>query len=404
MKDRSELMSIIPVVKRPAFWGLCLSVLIPSIGVCQKYLGVKGVFVYLLAGVIGLLVIAVYEDPLFNLLNEDRARVLAILTAIAMLIIFLIVYPMANSGKFGGGSDTDEAITLAATNLLYGKYPYYARTYLGNPIDPLPGAILLSIPFVLLRNEGYQNLFWMILGCLALKFYFKSWKQALILSWIIVAFSPRLMGLYVTGNDDIANTLYILLSMTLLITLVARYDSKELYRILATTFVGICFSSRANFLFLLPILLVSLMKHVGWKRALAYLTIAGLGFMAVTMPFFLYDPVGFTPFHTMHKLSRFNQVVPYADIIITVLTLGAAVVLSWKWTNGSISALLRNCSIVLAIPVLFSFVIPSLKVLHLKNAGYGIFCLLFAAPYFWHRLKFGDADNQTDQIIQRPQS
>src|SRR5882724_2182705 len=197
-------MSLIPIVERPAFWGLCFSILIPSIGVCQKYLGLKGVVAYLVAGVIGLLVIIVFEDPLFNLLKENRAPVLGILTAIGMLAIFLVVYPMANSGKFGGGSDTDEAITLAATNLLYGKYPYYARTYLGNPIDPLPGAILLSIPFVLLRNEGYQNLFWMILGFVALKFYLKSWKQALILSWVIVAFSPRLMGLYVTGNDDIA--------------------------------------------------------------------------------------------------------------------------------------------------------------------------------------------------------
>ena len=380
-------MSLIPVAKKPAFWGLCLSILLPSIGVCQKYLGLKGVVAYLVIGTSGLLIVLAYEGPLFSLLTGNRIKVLAILTAIALLVIFLIVYPVANSGRFGGGSDTDEAITLAATNLLYGQYPYYARTYLGNPIDPLPGAILLSIPFVLMRNVGYQNLFWMILGFVALKSYMKSWKQALILSWIIIAFSPRLMSLYVVGNDDIANTLYILLSMTLLVTLCTRDDSKDWKKVLVAILIGIGFSSRANFLFLLPLLYSTLVNQTGWKRATGYMAISGLAFLSVTLPFFLYDPVGFTPFHTMHKLNRFNQVLPHADIIISLLTLGAAVTLSLKWNDGSMSALLRNCSIVLAIPVLFSFVIPSLKVIHLKNAGYGIFCLFFAAPYFWHRLK-----------------
>ena len=379
-------MPLISIARKPAFWGLCLSILIPSIGVCQKYLGLKGVVAYLLVGTIGLMIVLAYEDPIFSLLKGKRVWVLAILTAILLLVIFLIVYPVANSGRFGGGSDTDEAITLAATNLLYGNYPYYARTYLGNPIDPLPGAILLSVPFVLMRNQGYQNLFWMILGFVALKSYLKSWKQALILSWIILAFSPRLMSLYVVGNDDIANTLYILLSMTLLITLASRQESKEWNRILVAILVGICFSSRANFLFLLPLLFSTLINQARWKRASAYIAISGLAFMAVTLPFFLYDPIGFTPFHTMHKLARFNQVLPHADIIISLLTIGTAVALSVKWNDGSISALLRNCSIVLAIPIVFSFVIPSLKVIHLKNAGYGIFCLFFAAPYFWYRL------------------
>ena len=389
-------MSLISVAKKPAFWGLCLSILIPSIGVCQKYLGLKGVIPYLLVGTIGLMIVLAYEDSWFAWLKESNVGIAAILIAAALLAVFLIVYPMANSGRFGGGSDTDEAITLAATNLLYGKYPYYARTYLGNPIDPLPGAILLSVPFVLLRNVGYQNLFWMMLGFVGLRSYLKSSKQALILSCLILAFSPRLMSLYLVGNDDIANTLYVLLSMTLLLTLASRKDSKERNKILVAVLLGICFSSRANFLFVLPVLFSSLIRQVGWTRAFGYMAISGLAFLAVTLPFFLYDPVGFTPFHTMHKLTRFNQVLPHADIIIALVTLGTGVALSVKWNDGSISALLRNCSIVLAIPILFSLVIPSLKVIHLRNAGYGIFCLFFAAPYFWHKLKKEDTDREKD--------
>ena len=62
-------------------------------------------------------------------------------TALLLLALFVVVYPRVNTTTPGRGSDRDEALNLAATELLDGRYAYYPATYLGNPISPLPGAI-----------------------------------------------------------------------------------------------------------------------------------------------------------------------------------------------------------------------------------------------------------------------
>ena len=61
----------------------------------------------------------------------------------------------------GGGSDSDDALNLATRALLHGEYPYRIRTYLGSPATYLPGSLLLAVPFVLLGNAAYQDLFWL---------------------------------------------------------------------------------------------------------------------------------------------------------------------------------------------------------------------------------------------------
>ncbi len=68
--------------------------------------------------------------------------------ALVLAGISLVVYPMADGLKaIGRGSDGDDAMILAAANLLAHFDPYRSSTYLGNPISSGPGWVLLASPW-----------------------------------------------------------------------------------------------------------------------------------------------------------------------------------------------------------------------------------------------------------------
>ena len=80
----------------------------------------------------------------------------------------------------GKGSDADDALNLAVNELLHGRYPFYARTYLDNPVANLPGTIFLAVPFALLGNSAYQNFFWLMVFFIAVSLSVRSWRLGLM--------------------------------------------------------------------------------------------------------------------------------------------------------------------------------------------------------------------------------
>src|SRR5260370_38096939 len=94
-----------------------------------------------------------------------------------------MVYPKGKVQMGGRGSGGDDGLNLGVNELLNGRHPYSVRTYLDNPISPLPGAILLAIPFVLVGSSAYQNLFWLGVFCFVLFRMMQSWRATLFLFW-----------------------------------------------------------------------------------------------------------------------------------------------------------------------------------------------------------------------------
>jgi len=92
---------------------------------------------------------------------EPTSARLVLLMTLLLIAAFIVLYPVARSGLFGPGSDRDDALNVALQALLSGHYPYYAQTYLGNPPTPMPGALLLALPFFALGTSAWQNLFWL---------------------------------------------------------------------------------------------------------------------------------------------------------------------------------------------------------------------------------------------------
>jgi hypothetical protein len=343
------------------FVVVALWLFFPSMAVVQKFLGVAGVVAY--ASVMTLFLYIGYKWAFRAFCSRVPERAIPWLVAatfLTLLLMFVVVYPLADSGIVGRGSDRDEALNIGVMELLRGHYPYYQETYFGNAISPMPGALLLAIPFVLVGNSAYQNFFWLFAFLLFARSYLKDGRSALLLLWTILAFSPVVLQEFVTGGDYLANGLYVLLAVMWLVRSVPRSDLSDWKPLIAAALLGIALSSRANFATLLPLIFSALVAVSGWKTAAKYTAVACAVSAAVTLPFYLYDPGGFSPLSTAAlKLDEFQSVIPFVGMIVPLVTGLISLALALLSANRDPSIMLRNCAIVLVFPVLCGVVLSS---------------------------------------------
>ncbi|TRX01768.1 hypothetical protein EKO24_003270 [Candidatus Methylobacter oryzae] len=380
-----------------------LSLQLPSGWILQKYLGLAGVTCYFVIS--SLILFFVTRHILlrgFPKISEAKAILLLALTFFVICSGFSIMYPLANSGVFGPGSDCDDALNIAVAELMQGHYPYYVKTYFNNPISPLPGALLLAIPFVLLGTSAYQNIFWLFVFLLTIKPYLNSWRSCLFFLWATLFLSPAVLFHVFVGNDYLSNSLYILVFSLWMICAVTESGHKESTKLITACLLGIGLSSRANFVLILPLIFSALAQNAGWKPAVKYTCISCAVFILITAPFYFYDPAGFSPLHTINKIKRFRSLLPYSDIVISLTTGLTAVALGYYQSVATGSAIFfRNCAIVLLIPVLASLVLSSLASgkVTLHFAGYGAFFLFFGVLAFWKEIFSPDVHHgiQTEQ-------
>jgi len=357
MKDNHPTR--LPLHPISALLGSTLLLTLPSAQLLTKYLGFAGSVVFLVIVMVSLAI--VYRCVLVRFSPTDT-QVLWLTTAtfLVLLTLFLVLYPLANTNVPGKGSDRDEALNAATSELLQGRYPYYPKIYSGNPITPLPGSLLLAIPFVLLGNSAYQNFFWLFAFLLTMNVYLKDKRLALLSLWVLLAFSPVVLHEIVTGGDLLANSIYVPLFVIWMVRAASRHSTSRLGRISLATLLGIGMASRANFLLILPLVFSALVRAGGWQSAVRQMMITGLTFGLLTVPFYLHDPSGFSPLHTANQLSQFEAKLPYASAIIPAFASIVALGLSFHHTNGSAQGLARNCAVVLALPVLGVTILKSI--------------------------------------------
>lgn len=375
-------------LRAPGAWILAFTLLLvfPSLDLLVHYLTWLGTAVFTFLIMICLLLILRLPWPqLAQKLAERQVTWLMVATVLGLLIIFMIVYPLANSSVPGKGSDRDEALNTATTELLHGRYPYRPVIYSGNPITPMPGALILAAPFVLLGNSAFQNFFWLLAFLFTMRSYFRYGLQALVLLWLLLLLSPVVIHEIVTGGDLLANSIYVLLFSYWLVALAPRASVSSASKLLLAALFGIGLASRATFLVLIPLIFVSLAKSTSWRTALLYCTTALLTFALLTVPFYLYDPAGFSPLHTVTKLEQFRQTLPFAGAIIPGIALLLAVALSIFRSDDSLQRLMENGTVVLALPVLGAAFLQALNGERpwYTWAGLGISYLFFGAVALW---------------------
>lgn len=370
-------------------FGFAVFLLAPSFDTALKYFGVVGVVAYFILGTAMIFAADRFALPFLKQhVTERTANILALVSLAVLIASTLVLYPMANSGRFGGGSDADDALVVAVGELLRGHYPYTQSTYLGNPISPMPGAVILAIPFVLIGAIHLQNLFWLAVFFLVFRHFEKSSVSALGLIFAMPAFSPTLLQNIVTGADYASNTIYIVVLMWIMMWTLSEPRSPVWKRIIPAILLGVALSSRSTFMLIMPIFLSVLVQRAGWKEAIRYLAISGVTFLAVTLPFWLYDPAGFAPLRAQsEKLKGIEGVLPYAGIIIPGVAGLIAIGLSLQDLKTDTARFFRNCALVQLFVLFFTSGVYSIKLGHvdffLQQSGYGMFSLIFGATAFW---------------------
>ncbi len=110
-RENDSSKSLWPVIR------LCASLLIPSTGQVQKYLGTYGVFAYLFV-CSTILIVCIKRIVSVSTLTRQQTTLWTFITFLAIILIFAVVYPIANSGIVGGGSDNDDDLNKTALRLL----------------------------------------------------------------------------------------------------------------------------------------------------------------------------------------------------------------------------------------------------------------------------------------------
>lgn len=364
---------------------MAYALFIPSVGDAQKYLGTWGVLLYLFVASALLWLYCRFFVPRFlSHATESEATVLAGMTLLVVMVSFAAIYPIANSGYFGGGADRDDVLNIATRRFLRGDYPYYAKTQHNNPLTAMPGELIFAAPFVMLGNCAYQNFFWLAIFFVVARDQLRDGRRALLLLWAILGLSPVVMHEILTGGSLVANSMYVLVLILFLIRGAKEENLCGGKKILCAVLLGVALSSHLNFFLLLPLLLIALARRAGWPRAIGSVGFILTAWAGVTLPFYLYDPAGFSPLHTAAR-DIFAPVIPGVAWVVAAITAGLAVGLAMRRSGSTEFGLLCDSAIVQAVPVVGVVATQSIESGELKliAAGYGLFFLFFGALGAW---------------------
>ena len=334
---------------------LALLLAFPSAGFLQKYSGLAGLVGY------GIAVVAV----VFFVRNSNARcgpwcrrhyRVLAALALVGLAVIFTIGYPIEDGRGHLKSSDRDEGLNLAVSRLVAGQTPYYPPSSEAGPLSVLPGSILLAAPFVALGNSAYQNWFWLAVFLVCAVRLFRDHALALCLLAIPLAVSPAAQYEFISGGDLIANGIFVAAFSLLALNRWSSPSAPNWSRWLCCVLLGVALASRANFLLLTPLFGAVVWRIAGFRNALAATAVVVLTAAAITLPFYLNDPAGFTPLMSKQKLAGVDHALPWASKAMIGATVLTAILCGWRLlayrSNDPITAFFRGCTIVTLTPML----------------------------------------------------
>jgi hypothetical protein len=325
---------------------LTIGVVVISAPCAVKYAHLAGVLV------MGLVVaITVASLPWLRKHLESAPR-WVLPAAFAVLVVALwaafgVGYTLSHSGAFGSGSDRADALNVALSRLESGQFPYAAPTYLGNPISPLPGALLLAAPFHALGDSAWENLVWIPGFAFLLS---RSWKlrvQPTLIWAATTVLSLEVMRQYVVGDDLFVSGVYV--AVAVMCVLRSAGSARASWFVAASAFLGVAVCSRPHFLLLVPIVAAYVWLTESARRAALCAIVAATVAAMLAVPFALTDWAQFSPLHVAAKVTSSSTVT--SGLIVLAAIAAAILVLALILIRPNTTIRLYSyCAIVLAAP------------------------------------------------------
>jgi hypothetical protein len=304
------------------------------------------------AGVVALLLPAATE-----LLARAPWWVLPVLVVACLgtlTTVFVVGVPPADDLVLGVGSDRANALDVALGELAAGRYPYAATTYLGNPITPLPGALVLAAPFrFLLGSAAWQNVAW---TALLLPLLHGGWRlrPGPTLVWLLtVAGGLEVWREFLIGDDLVAGTVPALAAAVWTLR-TARPDGGSVRLLTAAAVaLGVATCTRPHLALVVAIVAVAVGLRAGRRRGLLVGGVAGLVWLVLIVPFLFGGLARFSPLHVAAKVTDERGL----SVGIVVIGLAAALLLAaalWWLRPASEVAVAWCAAAVLVAPSLLS--------------------------------------------------
>ena len=277
--------------------------LVPSVGQLTKYLDPweAATAVALAALAFGLIFVRVERSQG----APDWPPWAPALVALLIALAFAGLFPVARSGLLGRGSDRADALDVAISALLAGRPPYDALTYLGNTPTPLPGALILAMPFHLIGASALQNLLWAPLFAIVSPAIVGERRGATVLVAGLILLSPGAMQDFVTGGDYLVNALYVALALHWAGR--TSQQSQIVPNLASGVGLALAVSSRAIYAVEAPVILALVIQARGLRGGVLWAVWFGLCLAMINGPVFLANPSGFPLFMSESKIRYFPR-------------------------------------------------------------------------------------------------
>jgi hypothetical protein len=260
--------------------GICMAWALTSIAPLLKYLPPTKAIAALALGLLSI-VIGMFCLIRLNLRPRQIGIGWFLLLFLALTTAFAVLYPISLKHTLNIGSDREDALRIELLAVRHHQYPYDARTFLGNPPTPLPGAMLLAAPFFALGHIARQNFFWLALFFFFVIRFFQYRATALFYLAVFLLFAPAHLSDFTSGGDYLTNFFYIAIAVALF----NRSLDHSLYAsIPAALFLGVALSSRIVYAVILIPLLSLTLQRTSRPRAAVLFFLALVAACAVTLP------------------------------------------------------------------------------------------------------------------------
>lgn len=356
-------------------WLLVSGIVLVSAQQIVKYFQLPGLVCFAVGTSLALAITCVHVKVIQTIIRHRAvASTLWVLLGSALVIVPLVFYP---SGQIGihGGCDRDDALVAGGHSLLRGENPYNQKTYLGNALSPLPGALLIAAPFVLSNHIELQNSFWIFVTIVLLLLRKGKADSRIILAIGSALAAVPILRALCTGDDLLANGLYVFCALIILSAVLKHAQSNRILVIVSFLMCGIACSSRINFIVLVPLILAYSRFFLPRRWLIIYGGILVFSIIFFIAPAFMGQDFSVSPFHIFSKLNSSMDGSLHAAAIACVAGL---IVMIWQIVNlkESLSSLLISCTLIQGIPWII------LAVLSQASGGYGIvwysqYCMLF---------------------------
>jgi hypothetical protein len=250
------------------------------------------------AMLLGILVIALGMHRLVRLHQQRQISIGWFLFLFLILTAaFSVLYPLSLKHTLNVGSDREDALRVELNAVYHHQYPYDARTFLGSPPTPLPGAMSLAAPFFAFGHIAWQNFLWLALFFVFTIRFFRHRATALFFLAVFLLLAPANLSDFTSGGDYLTNFFYVAIAVALFIR---SLDGAFYVGIPAAFFLGVTLSSRVIYVVILIPLLALTLQRVSRSRAITLFVTVLITAAAVTLPVFA--PHAFT--HLQQQLDQ----------------------------------------------------------------------------------------------------